>query len=125
MLQSRYQEAAAEIHAALQAGADLKLFVAAARHRRANRGDLHAEIGAICSILGATSEAVRMFEQSIALGHNNARVSYNLGMLYYRLGEVDRAEAMLQAALAFDPALSRARKNLEAIQALNRRGRKE
>lgn len=61
-------------------------------------------------------EAARGFETLIDSGLRNARLEFNLGNAYYRLGDVGRAVLHLRRAERLDPALSPAVANLDFVR---------
>jgi len=61
---------------------------------------------------GAFVEAVGQMEQAERLGERSAKLHYNLGLAYARLGDSGRAAARYRQALAIDPAHAAARNNL-------------
>ncbi|MGQ9368577.1 tetratricopeptide repeat protein [Azospirillum sp. ST 5-10] len=69
---------------------------------------------------GAFAETCRHLEAALRLGDRSARVYYNLGVAYGRLGDLPRAVAGYRLALAEDPAHGGAHTNLG--QALLARG---
>ena len=66
--------------------------------------------------LGQVFDAENSFKRSLELDSGNARVHNNLGVLYHRLGKIDKARAQLQEAMRLDPAIEDIGENLEMLQ---------
>jgi protein O-GlcNAc transferase len=68
------------------------------------------------------ARAQECFRKALKLDPRNARTHSNLGNLFARERQFDAAIAHYEQALAIDPELSHARKNLEIVQQWRREG---
>lgn len=69
-------------------------------------------LAALLARRGAFVEAIRQMEVAERLGDRSAKLHYNLGVAYARLGDAGRAAARYRLALAVDPSHAAARNNL-------------
>jgi Flp pilus assembly protein TadD len=60
-------------------------------------------------------QAVRRFEQSVAVNPENPVYHYHLGLAYSKSGDIERARRSLQAALKLQPAFGDARQALDTL----------
>ena len=61
-------------------------------------------------------QAVRRFEQSVAVSPENPIYHYHLGLAYSKTGDKERARRALEAALKLQPDLGDARQVLDTLQ---------
>jgi tetratricopeptide (TPR) repeat protein len=66
--------------------------------------------------LGQVLDAENSFKRALELDSGNARIHNNLGVLYHRLGKIDKARAQLQEAMRLDPTIEDIEENLEILQ---------
>jgi tetratricopeptide (TPR) repeat protein len=81
---------------------------------RAQLGDLYYDAGRY-------PEAIKWYEQSIALNPRDVNVSTDLGVSYYYNRETDRAIEQLQKSLAIDPSHAKTLLNLGVVKAFGKR----
>jgi len=66
--------------------------------------DLGIVVKASClDDLGKPEESIKLFESAIKKYGNNNMLCYNLGITYYRQGEIDKAEKTLYNGIEIDP----------------------
>ena len=66
-------------------------------------------------------EAIKWYEQSVALNPRDVNVSTDLGVSYYYNQETDRAIDQLQKSLAIDPSHAKTLLNLGVVRAFGKR----
>jgi Tfp pilus assembly protein PilF len=74
------------------------------------------DLGALCYRRGNYREAAQCFEQALRWAPADANSLNNLGACYMALGLTQEAEALFQKALAVDPSLPGARRNLDLLR---------
>jgi putative PEP-CTERM system TPR-repeat lipoprotein len=99
-------------------GGDLELAQQLAE-RAAEQMPAHPEIqdtlGMIYMKRQQLGQAVRRFEQSVAVNPENPVYHYHLGLAYSKSGDIERARRSLQAALKLQPAFGDARQALDTL----------
>jgi cytochrome c-type biogenesis protein CcmH/NrfG len=66
------------------------------------------------------TEAIRWYEQAVALDPKNVDISTDLGVSYYYTDQPDRAVAQLEKSLAVDPAHTKTLLNLGIVRAFGK-----
>lgn len=83
---------------------------------------LHDDLAAVLVVLGEADEAIRCFEQAVALDPDNARCVCNLGWGFLAAGRLDDAKAHLERSLKMDPEDAITRGNYGVLRFLERHG---
>src|SRR5260221_10919200 len=71
-----------------------------------NWSDVLVKLGLVCSRIGPTDEAGRVFQQAVRLDPNNVNIRYHLSEGLAELGRLIEAEPHLRAAVALNPNLN-------------------
>ncbi len=83
--------------------------------RHPDQGRLHYNRGLALQALGRLDEAQEAFAQALRVGGASREALHGLGHLHAAKGEVDQAISSFKSALARDPDVALARRNLEAL----------
>lgn len=101
--QGRYEEAATELQAAVQADPGY--------------GVAYLNLGFAYDQLGRADEAIGAYEKAIALGSKSPAAFNNLSLLYVKKGKYDEAVQTIEQGLKLDPNNATLQKSLENAKA--------
>jgi len=114
--QNRYQEAANEIRTAFSLGSEIVHLERAVFFERDLDGELYAQMGAMCAMVGHYKEAALVYERATQMGYETLDVLNNMGVIYNALKQYEDAVGVLQRALKINPEHADAQRNLKMVQ---------
>lgn len=60
-------------------------------------------------------EAIKRYEEALKLGPKDARIYYNLGIVYETMNKIDKAKQNFRLALELDETLTAAKEHLDKL----------
>jgi len=79
-------------------------------------GELYAQMGAMCAMVGHYKEAALVYERATQMGYETLDVLNNMGVIYNALKQYEDAVGVLQRALKINPEHADAQRNLKIVQ---------
>jgi tetratricopeptide (TPR) repeat protein len=84
--------------------------------------ELRSDLGAALVLLGDFDEALRQFQEAIALAPKDPRFHSDLGWAYMEMGRLKEAKPHLKRSLKLDPVYAYAKGNLDLLSFLEKKG---